>query len=178
MHAAAFLFAAHASLHLSRFGASAALSMATRRFPTSQSGRLSYGSLLAGQQRQSATWHRQMVTCTAAGNGGDVPRNLSACRSQAGRPSFGGQRGETSWPQPSSIRQNLWKSNQGSGHAKAKHLHAQPVCRGLNALAYAHPPNWAVKRTPILASKYWFPACFALRCRLPWALGLKNNEAT
>jgi hypothetical protein len=33
-------------------------------------------------------------------------------------------------------------------------------------------PNWLVKRTPIFASKYWFPPCFALRCRLPRALGL------
>ncbi len=121
---------------------------ATWRDAQSQSGCLSFGSLLPDQLRQSATHHRLV-----------------------GRPSFGGQRGETSWPRPTSIRQNLWKSNQGSGHAQAQHQCAQPGCRGLNALSYAHLPNWSVKRTPILASKYWFPACFALRCRLPWALG-------
>ncbi len=59
------------------------------------------------------------------------------------------------------------------GHAKAKRH--RPRTTGLFVLAClgtCPQPNWAVKRTPILASKYWYPACFALRCRLPWALGL------
>ncbi len=148
-HVAAAFFVAPALKPCLVFGASASMCVAARRDAQSQSGRLPFGSLRTNQQRQSAT-----------------------CARLVGCPSFGGQRVETAWPRSSSIGQNLWKSNHGSGHAKVKHLHAQPGCRGLNALAYAHPPNWAVKRTPILASKYWFPACFALRCRLPWALGL------
>jgi hypothetical protein len=39
-------------------------------------------------------------------------------------------------------------------------------------------PNWLVKRTPIFASKYWFPPCFALRCRLPLALGFSKKRVT
>jgi hypothetical protein len=171
MHATAFLSTAHTSLRVFRFGASPSSSSATWRTAKSQSRCLSCGSLLTKQLRRSATRHRPLVAGPSAGNGNHVPRHLSACHHQVGRASFGAQRRETALPRSTSIRQNLWKSNQGSGHTKAKHQQAQPGSRGLSALSYAHLPNWSVKRTPILASKYWYPACFALRCRLPWALG-------
>ena len=114
MHATAFLSAAHASVRVFRFGVSLPSSSATWRSAKSQSGCLPYGSPLASQPRQSATHHRQLVACPAAGNGDHVPRHLSARDHQVGRASFGAQRRETALPRLTSIRQNLCKSNQGS----------------------------------------------------------------
>jgi hypothetical protein len=74
MHAAAFLFAVQASLHLSRFGASVASIVATQRFAKSQSGCLSYGSLLTNRRRQSAT-HLRHVGSQSFG----CQRNTAAC---------------------------------------------------------------------------------------------------
>ena len=54
MHAKAFLSAAQASLRSFRFGSSLASSSATWRTASSQSGCLTYGSLLTSQRRQSA----------------------------------------------------------------------------------------------------------------------------
>ncbi len=113
-HTTAFSSAVHASVRVFRFGALIASRSATGRAAQSQSGCLSYGSPLASQPRQSATRHRQLVACPSAGNGDHVPRHLSACHHQAGRASFGAQRRATTLPRPTSIRQNLWKSNQGS----------------------------------------------------------------
>ena len=114
MRATAFLSAAPTSVRVFRFGALLPSSSATLRSAKSQSGCLSYGSLLTKQPGQSATRHRQLVACPAAGNGDHVMRCLSACDHQVGRASFGAQRRETALPRPISIRQNLWKSNQGS----------------------------------------------------------------
>ncbi len=114
MHAEAFLSVAQASPRWFKFGALGSSSMATRCLAKPQSGCLSYGSLRTAQPRQSATRHRQLVACPSAGTGDHVPRNLAACHHQAGRASFGAQRRETALPRPTSIRQNLWKSNQGS----------------------------------------------------------------
>jgi len=114
MHAIAFPSAVHASLHWLRFGVSLASSFATWSSAEPQSGCLSYGSLRTNQQRQSATCDRQVVACPSAGNGDHASRPLSACHHQVGRASFGAQRTETALPRPASIRQNLWKSNQGS----------------------------------------------------------------
>jgi hypothetical protein len=49
--------AAHASVHVLRFGVSYANGFATWRYTKAQSGCLSYGSLLANQRRQSAIRH-------------------------------------------------------------------------------------------------------------------------
>ncbi len=114
MHTTAFPSAVQAFIRVLRFGVSLASSSAAWRSATPQSGCLSYGSLLTKQPRQSATRHRQLVACPPAGNGDHVPRHLSACRHQVGSASFGAQRRETALPRPTSIRQNLWKSNQGS----------------------------------------------------------------
>ena len=89
----------------------------------SQSGWLSYGSLLTTQRRQSATRHRLVS-----------------------RPSYGGQRVETALQLAKSIRQNLWKSSQGSGHAKAKHQCTQSGLGFFNTLSCAHKPNWSFNR--------------------------------
>jgi len=117
MHATAFLSAVHTPLRGFRFGASLASSSAAWRTAKSQSGCLSFGSLRTNWQHQSATRHRQLVARPSAGNGDHVLRQLSACHRQVGRASFGAQRGENAPPRSTSIRQNLWKSNQGSSHA-------------------------------------------------------------
>jgi len=114
MHAKAVFTAVHASVRLFMFGASLPSTSATWRAATSQSGCLSRGSLLTKQLRQSATCGQRVVACPLAGNGDHVPRHLSACQHQMGRASFGAQRRETARPRSTSIRQNLWKSNQGS----------------------------------------------------------------
>jgi len=66
MHAEAFLSVAHAALRCSRFGALLASILSTWRSAKSQSGCLSYGSLLTNQQRQSATRHRYVAGRPAA----------------------------------------------------------------------------------------------------------------
>ena len=66
MHIAAFLSAVHASLRLFRFGALLASSSSTWRSAKSQSGCLSYGSLLTAQLHQSATRHRFVAGRPAA----------------------------------------------------------------------------------------------------------------
>ncbi len=58
MHTKAFLSAEHASLRVFRFGALLASISSTWRSAKSQSGCLTYGSLLTSSQRQSATHHR------------------------------------------------------------------------------------------------------------------------
>ena len=147
MHAMAVLFAAHASLHGFRFGVSMASSFATWRTTRSQSGRLSCGSLLTNRRRQSATRHRQLVACPSAGNGDHVPRHLSACHHQVGRASFGAQRRGTALPRPTSIRQNLWKSNQGS---KAM---PRPSIIANAQKAYLFSPALASVPSPVSSSK-------------------------
>jgi hypothetical protein len=59
-------FAAHASVHVLMFGALLANSFATWRAAISQSGCLTFGSLLAKQLRQSAMRHR-FVNCPSCG---------------------------------------------------------------------------------------------------------------
>ncbi len=54
MHAIAFLSAVHASLHCFKFGVLPGSSSATWRSAKSQSGCLTYGSLLTSQLRRSA----------------------------------------------------------------------------------------------------------------------------
>jgi hypothetical protein len=66
MHAMAFLSAVQAFLRSFRFGASLPSSSATWRTARSQSGCLTYGSLLTSQQRQSATSHRFMAVRPSA----------------------------------------------------------------------------------------------------------------
>ena len=114
MHAKAFRSAAHASLRFFRFGVLPASGCATWRGAMSQSGRLSYGSLPTTQLRPSATRH-----CLV------------------GRPSIGGQRVETALQRSTSIRQNLWKSNQGSTamHRPSIIANAQNACLFSPALA-------------------------------------------
>ncbi len=113
-HAAAAFFVAPALKPCLVFGASASMCVAARRDAQSQSGRLSFDSPLANQQHQSATGHRLM-----------------------GRPSYGGQRVETALPRPMSIRQNLWKSNQGSKAMPRPSIitNAQKACLFSSALA-------------------------------------------
>jgi len=115
-------------------------------------GCLSYGRPLNNEPCSSATLHRQI-----------------------GRPSFGGQRTAPALPRSTNIRQNLWKSNQGSGHAKVKHQRTQPGCCGLNALSCAHQPNWSFNSDANTGQgQYWCPPRFALRRRLTLALGPSN----
>lgn len=114
MHAVAFHSAVHTSLRCFRFGASLATSSAIWRSAKSQFGCLPFGSLLTKQRRPSAICHRQLVSCPSASHGDHVPHHLSTCHHQVGCASFGAQRRETALPRPTSIRQNLWKSNQGS----------------------------------------------------------------
>jgi hypothetical protein len=59
-------FAAQALAHVSMFGASLANSFATWRAAITQSGCLSFGSLLANQRRQSAIRNR-LVNCPSCG---------------------------------------------------------------------------------------------------------------
>ncbi len=77
MHAMAFLFAIHASLRDFRFGASLASSSATWRSAISQSGCLTYGSLLTCQRCQSAI--RQSLV---AGRPAAASASLGALASQ------------------------------------------------------------------------------------------------
>ncbi len=114
MHAKAVFTAVHTSVRLFMFGASLPSSSATWRMAKSQSGCLSFGSLLTKQLRQSATRHRLV-----------------------GRPSIGGQRVETALQRSASIRQNLWKSNQGSAamHRPSIIAKAQKACVFSPALA-------------------------------------------
>jgi len=100
----AFLSAAPASMRSFRFGASPASSFATWRRAKSQSGCLTYGSLLTSQRRQSATHHRQLVACPPAGNSNHVPRHLSTCHHQVGRASFGARRREIARPRANQHR--------------------------------------------------------------------------
>ena len=55
-----------------------------------------------------------LAACPSAGHGEHMPRHLSTYHHQVGRAPFGAQRRETALPRPTSIRQNIWKSNQGS----------------------------------------------------------------
>ncbi len=137
MHGMAFLSAAHASLRGLRFGVSMASSSAMWRSAKSQSGCLSCGSRLTNQRRKSATCGQRVVACPLAGNGDHVPRQLFACQHQVGRASFGAQRRETALPPPTSIRQNLWKSNQGSTAMQRPSViaHVQQACLFSPALA-------------------------------------------
>ncbi len=130
MHAKAVFTAVHASVRLFMFGASLPSSSATWRAATSQSGCLSRGSLLTKQLRQSATRHRLV-----------------------GRPSIGGLRVETALQRSASIRQNLWKSNQGSKAMQRPRTiaKAQKGLLVLASLGTGHQPNWAFKRTPTWA---------------------------
>ena len=116
MHAKAVFTAVHASVRLFMFGASLPSSSATWRAATSQSGWLSRGSLLTKQLRQSATRHC-LVGC----------------------PSVGGLRVATALQRPTSIRQNLWKSNQGSEAMQRPNIiaGAQEACVFSPALAPA-----------------------------------------
>ena len=88
-HAKAAFSAAHASAPCSRFGVSVATRLAKGRDAQAQSGRLSCGSLLTAQQRQSATRLRLV-----------------------GRPSCGGQRTGFALPASTSVGHNLRQSNQ------------------------------------------------------------------
>ena len=130
MHAKAVSTAAHASFRVFKFGASLPSSSATWSAATSQSGCLSRGSLLTKQLRPSATRHC-LVGC----------------------PSVGGQRVETALQRPTSIRQNLRKSNQGSKAMQRPRTiaKAQKGLLVLASLGTCHLPNWAFKRTPTWA---------------------------
>jgi hypothetical protein len=66
-HARAAFSAAPPLPHLLRFGFLPAMWLAKRRDAQAQSGRLSFGSLLTAQQRQSATRHR-LVGCLSFGS--------------------------------------------------------------------------------------------------------------
>jgi hypothetical protein len=87
----ASFFAAQMSSRILTFSASVSMRHATRHNVHAQSGCLPCGSLLINQRRQSATRHRQV-----------------------GRASYGAQHTESAVHMPTSFRQNLWKSTQGS----------------------------------------------------------------
>ncbi len=103
------------------FGAYVSNWPATRLHASAQSGRLSFGSLLTRQLRQSATGHRLV-----------------------GRPSCGGQRVKTALPKSRCIRQNPRKSNQIKSKQGSKAMprpsiitNAQKACLFSPALASA-----------------------------------------
>ena len=114
MRATAYFSVAHAASRMSRLGVSVASSTATGRSAGSQSSCLSHGSQLASQLRQSATRHRLV-----------------------GRPSAGGLHVEAALQRSTSIRQNLWKSNQGSAamHRPSIIATVQKACLFSPALA-------------------------------------------
>jgi len=149
----AIFFAAPAPMHHWMFGALAANINAIGRIAKSQSGCLPYGSLLTNSQRKSATRHRQLVACPSAGHGDHAPRHLSACHHQVSRASFGAQRTETALPRSTSIRQNLWKSNQGSVVMQRPSINSTtPVGMFSTALASAASLTGRCSRRSLTAS--------------------------
>jgi hypothetical protein len=100
----ASFFAAQMSSRILTFSASVSMRHATRRNVPAQSGCLPCGILLTNQRRQSATRHHQV-----------------------GRASYGAQRTETALPGSTNVRQNLWKSMQGSAavHKPNINIHRQ-----------------------------------------------------
>jgi hypothetical protein len=87
----AAFFAAQTSFRILTFSASVSMRHANGCNVHAQSGCLPCGSLLTNQLRQSATRHRQV-----------------------GRASYGARRSASALRRSTSIRQNLWKSIQGS----------------------------------------------------------------
>jgi hypothetical protein len=137
-HAISAFYAADAMKPCFMFGASVFMRHATGRDAQSQSGCLSCGSLLNSSQRPSATHHRQVVACPTAGNHDHVPRHLSACHHQEGRASFGARRTEVALPRLASIRQNLWKSIQGSAQCQGQ----TSISIGISACSH---PLWHLR---------------------------------
>jgi len=83
--------------------------------------------------------------------------------------------------QPGKPRESFNSQSGLFGQREFSHVQAKPqskttVRRVLARLGICPQPNSTVKRTPILASKYGYPPCFALRCRLPRALGLIKEK--
>ena len=154
-----------------------------------QSGCLPVGSLLITVRRQSATCHCRggLLSFGSQHNAISSPRLLRPspkrhaptcggsrpARKHQGRSYFHGSKSLLLIPGYLHVRHNSIQSHKGElGHATAKHhspsRHGRFVLVGRSL---SPQPNFAVKPTPT-SSACRFPACCALRCGLPVALGL------
>jgi len=156
-------FAAQALAHVSMFGASLANSFATWRGAITQSGCLSFGSLLANQRRQSAIRNR-LVNCPSCGGqrqGSRWQANAQWASRSRGfatpgwRSSPYVQRSQASRPchpmchaialSPGIIES--WPGGQASGKMSANQINGAWLCTGQTSIAKA---RFACSQRPLL----------------------------
>ena len=140
-------------------------------------------------QRQSATRHRSLAFCpSAVSTTPSVFQGCSGHRQIGWRPlavvhdlAFSKAGGELEALQDSSVKraghvhqaEYRHTTQREFRHAKVKHPAAKQGLLLLIGCFFSHQPNFAVKPTPTAFSR-WFPACCALRCGLPVALGFEG----